>query len=110
MVDDTIDDRRGHVVVTEYRAPSGEFEICRQDQRLFLVGVGDDLEEESGSLGIDGQVPEFVDLCRHPHRSMTNNVFLPRRASSLSSRPVSAARRRWVTRLAVVKNLAAIPC
>ena len=61
MVDDPADDRGGHVVVAEDGAPAGELEIRGDDQAALLVGVGDDLEQESGAFGVDGEVAEFVD-------------------------------------------------
>ena len=60
MVDDAVDDGGCHVVA-ENGSPLGELEVCGDDQAAFLVAVGNDLEEESGSFGIDGQVPEFID-------------------------------------------------
>lgn len=61
MVDDSIDDRCGHVVVAEHGSPPGELEVRGQDQAAFLIRIGDDLEEEPGAFGVDGQVSELVD-------------------------------------------------
>ena len=69
MVDDSVDDGGGHVVITEHGSPAGEFEVSGDDQAAFFVAVGDDLEEESCAFGIDGKVAELVDLCGYPHRS-----------------------------------------
>lgn len=61
VVDESVDDGGGDVVVTEDGAPAGEFDVGGDDEAGFLVGVVDDLEEESCSFGVDGEVAELVD-------------------------------------------------
>lgn len=61
VVDDAVDDRGGHLVVSEHGAPAGELEVRGQDEAAFLVGIGDDLEQQSCAFRVDREVSELVD-------------------------------------------------
>ena len=79
MVDDPVDDCGGHVVVSEDGSPAGEFQVGGQDEAAFLVGLGDDLEQQPCALGIDREVAQLIDLCRYRHRSTyADMVTMPR--------------------------------
>jgi hypothetical protein len=54
VVDDAINNGGCHVVVWRIRCPSGEFEVGGEDEAAILVGLGDDLEQQSGPIGVDG--------------------------------------------------------
>lgn len=53
-MDEAVDDGCGDVVVSEDGAPAAELDVGGDDEAGCFVGVGDDLEEESGSFGVDG--------------------------------------------------------
>ena len=61
VVDDAVDDRCGHVPVSEHVAPSAELEVRGENDAAGLVAVRDDLEQEPGPVDVDGQVAELVD-------------------------------------------------
>ena len=44
VVDESVDDGCGDVVIAEDGAPAGEFDVGGDDEAGFLVGVVDDLE------------------------------------------------------------------
>lgn len=67
VVDQTVDDGGGHVVVTEHCSPAGELQISGDDQAAFFVPVSDDLEQEPSPFGVDREVAQLVDLCGCPH-------------------------------------------
>ena len=69
MVNDSVDHRGGHDVVTEDVAPSGEGEVAGQDQRCVFVTAGDELEEQIRGVLFERDVADLVDLCRHRHKS-----------------------------------------
>lgn len=61
MVHDTVDDRGGHVPVSEHVAPPAELEIRGEDDAAGLVAVRAGLEQEPGPVDVDGQVAELAD-------------------------------------------------
>ena len=61
VVDYAVDYGRRHLVVAEDRAPPAELEVRRDHHRLGLVGVGEDLEDQPGAVGVQRQEPELVD-------------------------------------------------
>lgn len=61
VVDDPVDDRGGHMIITEDGTPLGKRQVRRQDETALFIGVGDDLEQQSRALGIDRQIAEFID-------------------------------------------------
>ena len=69
VVDEAVDHRGGDDVVAEDLAPAAEGLVGGDDQTGSFVAAGDELEEEVGGLGFEGDVADLVDLCRHPHRS-----------------------------------------
>ena len=69
VVDQAVDHCGGHDVVAEDLAPAAEGLVGGDDQTGSFVAAGDELEEEVGGLGFEGDVAALVDLCRHPHRS-----------------------------------------
>ena len=58
---DTVDDRGGHVAVSKHLAPPSKLQIRTERHAPLLVGIRDDLEQESGPVDIDGQVAQLVD-------------------------------------------------
>lgn len=102
VVDQAVDDRGGEVVLAEDGAPSREVEVGGDDQPLVLICLGDGLEQQPASVGVDGQVAQLVENqqaggssartpispdfpTRHPNRSAAdtqgerNHVTLPNR-------------------------------
>jgi len=69
VVDEAVDGRGGHDVVAEGLAPAGEREVGRDDHGPGLVAGCDELEEQRGRCGVEREVADLVDLCRHRHRS-----------------------------------------
>ena len=61
MVDHSVDDGHGHVVVMEELAPAGEVLVGGQDDRAVLVQVVDQLEQVVAGLPCHWQVAQFVD-------------------------------------------------
>ncbi len=61
VMHDTIDDRGGHVSVAEHLAPPSELQVRGEHHAPLLVGIRDDLEQESGPVDVDGQVAQLVD-------------------------------------------------
>ena len=62
VMHDTIDDRGGHVSVAEHLAPPSELQVRGEHHAPLLVGIRDDLEQESGPV----VVPEKLDNVRIP--------------------------------------------
>ena len=61
VVHNAVDYRRGHLVVPEYRPPAAELKVRRDDHRLALVGVGEDLEQQPRPVRVERQEAELVD-------------------------------------------------
>ena len=61
VVQQAVEQRRGHHAVTEHVAPFTEAAIGRQDDRAALVAGVDELEEQIAAVGADGQVADLVD-------------------------------------------------
>ena len=61
VVHDAVYDRGGHVPVSEHVAPPAGLEVRGEDDAAGLVAVRDDLEQEPGSVDVDGQIAELVD-------------------------------------------------
>ncbi len=97
---DTIDDRGGHVSVAEHLAPPSELQVRGEHHAPLLVGIRDDLEQESGPVDVDGQIAQLVD---------DQQPGAPIVGSSASSRFSSLARRRRITSDDAVKNLTGMP-
>jgi hypothetical protein len=64
---DPVDDGGNKPGVGEDGAPFAERQVGSDRDGGFLVAFGDDLEEQSSAAGVDLDVTELVDLCRHPH-------------------------------------------
>jgi hypothetical protein len=60
--------------VAEDLAPRSDAPVARQDDGRLEVALGDDLEDRGGGLGGQGQVTQFIDLCRRRHRSMRSGI------------------------------------
>ena len=98
-MDHPVDDRCGHLVVSEHGPPSRELEVGGEDDRLRLAGLRHHLEEQPRALGVEGQGPSS---------STTGRSARPIWASSRSSLPSPFARRRRTARDGAVKNLVSI--
>lgn len=61
MVHDAVDDRGGHVAVSEHLAPPSELQVRSEHHAPLLVGIRDDLEQEPGPVDVDRQVAQLVD-------------------------------------------------
>ena len=61
MVDEPVDHGGGDDVVAEDLAPAAEGFVGGDDQRGSFVAGGDELEEQVGGLGLEGDVADFVD-------------------------------------------------
>jgi hypothetical protein len=70
VVDEPVDHRGGDHVVAEDLAPAAEGLVGGDDQARALVARRDELEEEVGGFGFEGDVADLVDLCGYPHRSI----------------------------------------
>ena len=61
VVKQAIEDRGGDHAVTEDFPPGAEALVAGQDHGSTLVATADELEEQVGSLPIDGQVADLID-------------------------------------------------
>jgi hypothetical protein len=61
VVGETGDEADGARGVGKDGVPVAESEIGRQDDRLLVVALGDDLKEPVGGMGVVGEVAELVD-------------------------------------------------
>ena len=61
VVHEPVDHGGGDHVVTEHLAPATEGLVAGDDQRGSLVAGGDELEEQVGGLGFEGDVADLVD-------------------------------------------------
>ena len=67
-------------MVAEDVSPSGEGQVAGQDDGGVLVAAGDELEEQVRGVLLEGDVPDFVDLCRRRHKSTyADLVVMPMR-------------------------------
>lgn len=60
VVDEAVDGGGGHDVVAEGLAPAGEGQVGGDDDRAGLIAGGDELEEQGGGCGVEGQVADLV--------------------------------------------------
>jgi len=68
-VGEAVDDGLGEAGVAEDLGPLAERQVGRDDQAAAFVALGEDLEDELGGAVGQGEVAEFVDLCRRRHSS-----------------------------------------
>lgn len=61
MVHDAIDEGGGAGGVREDGGSIAKGEICREDDALLLVAAGDDLEQQVGVSGVEGEEADLVD-------------------------------------------------
>jgi hypothetical protein len=61
MVDQAVDHRGGGDLVAEHLAPPAEGLVAGHDQRGALIPGRDQLEEQVGGLGLEGDVADLVD-------------------------------------------------
>ena len=95
MVDQPVDDGSSHVVVPEHRSPAGELQIGGDDHAALFIAVGDDLEQQRRTLGVDREVTQLVDLCGYAYRSTyAQPVTMP----SHGRRGQQKRGHRWVPR------------
>ena len=69
VVDEAVDHGSGDDVVTEHLAPPAKRFIAGDDQAGAFVAGGHQLEEQVRSLGLKRDIADFINLCRHRHRS-----------------------------------------
>ena len=100
MVHDAVDDRGGHVSVVEHLAPPSELQVRGEHHAPLLVGIRDDLEQESGPVDVDGQIAQLVD---------DQQPGAPYRAQFRVEPVLVLARRRRITSDDAVKNLTGMP-
>lgn len=64
-----VHDRGAQARVGEGFGPAGEgFVACDRDG-IFLLTLGEDLEEELSTAAVQFHIAKLVNLCGHPHRS-----------------------------------------
>ena len=61
MVDEPVDHGGGDYVVAEDLTPAAEGFVAGHDQRGAFVTAADELEEQVGGLGFEGDVADLVD-------------------------------------------------
>lgn len=96
LVDDPL-----HGVILKHAAPAGDLQVGGQDETAVFIAVSDDLEQQPDAFRVKR---------KYPNSSIISNLFLANRASSLSSPWLSLERRRRITKEAVVKCRAEMPC
>src|ERR1700677_761155 len=60
VVDESVDHGGGDDVVVEDLSPAAEGHVARNDQAGAFVPARDELEEEVGRVGVEGQVADLV--------------------------------------------------
>jgi hypothetical protein len=79
VVDEAVDHGGGDDVVAEHLAPAAEGLVAGDDEAGSLVAAGDELEEQVGGFGLEGDVADFIELCGHPHSSIyADTATMPR--------------------------------
>ena len=63
MVRQSVQQGRGDDVIAEDSAPVLEATIGGEDSGAFLVAGIDQLEEQVGAAGLQGQVTDLIELC-----------------------------------------------
>ncbi len=61
VVDESVDHGGGNDVVAEHLAPSAEGLVAGDDETGSFVAAGDELEEQVGRFGLEGDVADFID-------------------------------------------------
>ena len=61
VVEQAIEDRGRDHGIAEHLAPSPEALVTGEDDGPALVATGDELEEEVGTLAVDGDIADLVD-------------------------------------------------
>ena len=59
VVDEPVDHGRGDDLVAEDFAPAAEWLVAGDDQRGSLIAAGDELEEQVGCFGFEGDVADL---------------------------------------------------
>ena len=91
-MDDAVDHGGGDGLVSEHTAPAAERQVAGQDQGGMLVAAGDELEEQVRGVLVEWEVADFVDLCRHRHRSTyAGPVIMPMRDAAGAVLPCERA-------------------
>ena len=55
-----------HLLIVQYVDPSGEFQICIQDDDFLLMDLGKVVKQQLGSCPVIGNISEFIqdqDVC-----------------------------------------------
>ena len=60
-MDEAVDHRRGHGLVTEDSAPAAEGQVAGEDQLGVFVAAGDELEEQVRGVLLERDVADLVD-------------------------------------------------
>jgi hypothetical protein len=61
VVDEPVDHGGGNDVVAEHLAPPAEGLVAGDDETGSFVAAGDELEEQVGRFGLEGDVADFID-------------------------------------------------
>jgi len=93
VVGEAIEERSGELLVTaEDLGPLAEGEVAGDGDRLLLVAVGDEVEEQLASGAVEGDEADLVDLCGAPHKSTYGDTSLmcsrPGRSRDLGALPL----------------------
>ena len=99
VMHDTVDHRRSDGGLAEDLAPAGERQVGGQDDRGLLVPGGDQLEEQIGRFGVEGDIADFVDLSRYRNRSTYADPVTMPPALRVSERSCWLTSYRLVSRL-----------
>ncbi len=96
-MDDAVDHGGGDDLVSEDVSPAGEGQVAGQDQRGVFVAGADELEEQVRGVLLEGDVADFVDLCRCRHSWIyAGPVIMPMRDTAGTVWPGE-----WAVRAAV---------
>src|SRR5580692_6571274 len=70
VMQQSVEQCRGHDRIAEYLAPLGEAPVRGEDHGALLVAGVDQLEEQIAGAGTDAQVSDLIDLCCARHKSI----------------------------------------
>lgn len=89
-----------HLLIIQYVDPSGEFQICIQDDDFLFMNLGKIVKQQLGTCPVIGNIPELIqnqDIC--PGQFLCRDDRFP----------FSCASDSWLISAAVRKNFTGIP-